>query len=64
MSEEKHFVSALKWLAYAILLYLIVDTFSKSYPDFREYGIIIVAAFVIFAAYKIRKRAKLVSSLS
>ena len=59
MSEEKHFIGTFKWLAYAILLYLVVDTFSKSYPEFRAYGVAIIGAFVVVAVIQIKRKAKI-----
>ena len=58
MGAKKHLISAVKWVLFAFLLFLIVDYVSNMAPEFRVYGLIILGGFVIYASYRLRKRAK------
>jgi len=64
MSTKTHLINSVKWVLYAFLLFLIVDYISDKFPEFRVHRLAILGAFVIYAAYRLRKRAKLVRTKS
>ena len=58
MGAKEHLISAAKWVLFAFLLFFIVDYVSNIAPEFRVYGLVILGGFIIYASYRLRKRAE------
>ncbi len=59
MGIKIHLMSSVKWVLFAVLLYIIVDYVSNIAPEFRVFGLVILGCFVMYAAYRLRKRTQL-----